>query len=233
MKYALYIGLFTVVLGVTAPSVAEDKVELSIELPEPYFGGTPLDYFGPNLEEPNYKPRPPFYVPPGVTNVALSKAVSSSADEPEFGEFAFLVDGDKSYKDDSLLSIGKNLQWIQIDLGAPYDLYALTLWHFHQGDRVYFDVVVKVADNTEFQAARRKADGACSWVLRDSGRSSPAKVTRASLSIWKAFVPELYASTAKAARQTTRITTSKQKSSEKPLSSLRASPRILADQHGG
>lgn len=127
-----------------------EKVELELEIPEPYFGGTPLDYFGPNLEEPNYKPRPPFYVPAGVTTVSTGKPVTSSVAKPEFGEFGFLVDGDKSYKDQSLLGIDKGLQWVQIDLEKLHDLYALTLWHFHQGDRVYFDVVIRVADDSAF-----------------------------------------------------------------------------------
>ncbi len=140
------------VLILTPDAIADDNegVELKIELPEPYFGGTPLDYFGSNLEEPNYKPRPPFYVPPGVVNVAQGKPVTGSVPEPEYGEFGYLVDGDKSYKDASLLALDRGLQWIQIDLGTPCDLYALTLWHFHQGDRVYFDVMVRVADDSEF-----------------------------------------------------------------------------------
>ncbi len=128
----------------------ESTVELQLELPEPYFGGTPLDYFGENLEEPNYKPRPPFPVPPGVTNAAAGKPVSSSSDEPIFGEFAFLVNGDKSYKDESLLALDRGLQWLQIDLESSHELYALALWHYHQGDRVYFDVMVKVADDAAF-----------------------------------------------------------------------------------
>ena len=60
-------------LPVYTMAVAEDaKVELKLELPEPYFGGTPLDYFGPNLEEPDYKPRPPFQVP---ANTCLTTSV--------------------------------------------------------------------------------------------------------------------------------------------------------------
>jgi hypothetical protein len=137
-------------LPVTTISFADDaKVELKLELPEPYFGGTPLDYFGPNLEEPDYKPRPPFHVPAGVTNLSKGKPVTSQA-APKFGKLEMLVDGDKSYKDDSLLGLDRGLQWIQIDLGASSALYALALWHFHQGDRVYFDVIVQVADDVEF-----------------------------------------------------------------------------------
>jgi hypothetical protein len=137
-------------LPIATVSFAEDaKVELKIELPEPYFGGTPLDYFGPNLEEPDYKPRAAFLVPDGTTNIAAGKAVTSQA-APSFGKLEMLVDGDKSYKDESLLGLERGLQWVQIDLGAPSELYALLLWHFHQGDRVYFDVIVQVADDAAF-----------------------------------------------------------------------------------
>ena len=151
-------GPALLLIVITMPAVYADdaeKVGLKLELPDPYFGGTPLDYFGPNLEEPNYKPRPPFHVPPGVTNVAAGKAVSSSVEGPRFGKSEFLVDGDKTYKDSSLLGIDKGLQWIQIDLGAAHELYALTLWHFHQGDRVYFDVVVRIADDEDFSENMR------------------------------------------------------------------------------
>ena len=149
---ALSVWAAVLVLGTIPSAIADDSdaVELKIELPEPYFGGTPLDYFGSNLEEPNYKPRPPFFVPRGVVNVAEGKPVTSSVTGPEFGELGFLVDGDKSYKDESLLALDRGLQWIQIDFGTPCDLHALTLWHFHQGDRVYFDVMVQVADDSEF-----------------------------------------------------------------------------------
>lgn len=136
-------------LAVTVQAENGGKVELAIELPEPYFGGTPLDYFGPNLEEPNYKPRPAFLVPEGTTNVASGKTVTGSS-STQFGELAMLVDGDKSYKDESLVGIDRGHQWVQIDLGAAYDIYAVLLWHYHQGDRVYFDVAVQVADDAEF-----------------------------------------------------------------------------------
>jgi hypothetical protein len=133
---------------------AEDgKMKLKFELPEPYFGGTPLDYFGENLEEPNYKPRPDFFVPEGTTNVALGKKVTASG-EPEFGKLAFLVDGDTSYKQSSLLGLPEGHQWVQIDLGEECDLYALALWHFHEGDRVYFDVAIQVSDDPDFKNAK-------------------------------------------------------------------------------
>ena len=132
--------------------VAEERSEiLKFELPDPYFGGTPLDYFGSNLEEPNYKKRPDFPVPPGTTNVAKGKAVSANVAKPEYGKFEMLVDGDKHYQQESLLGLAEGVQWIQIDLGSVHTLYAFALWHFHEGDRVYFDVVVRVSDDPEFK----------------------------------------------------------------------------------
>lgn len=146
MKKALLLALSLAV----APIFTANAEDLKLEYPDPYFGGTPLDYFGENLEEPNYKPRPAFEVPAGVTNVAKGKTVTASVAKPEFGKLSFLVDGDKSYEEKSLLGLAKGVQWIQIDLGAINPLYALTLWHFHEGDRVYFDVTVKVADDAGF-----------------------------------------------------------------------------------
>jgi hypothetical protein len=145
MKFtAAIVGLVLAASG----SVYADVLKL--ELPDPYFGGTPLDYFGSNLEEPNYKPRPPFEVPAGTTNVAKGKKVTASVAKPEFGEFSFLVDGDKDYQQKSLIGLATGVQWIQIDLGAECEMYALTLWHFHEGDRVYFDIVVRTADDADF-----------------------------------------------------------------------------------
>ena len=143
------LALTTVALSLSMFATAETEV-LKLELPDPYFGGTPLDYFGENLEEPSYKPRPDYAVPTGTTNIAKGKTVSSSVEKPEYGELKFLTDGDKSYENKSLLGLAKGLQWVQIDLGEVSDLYALTLWHFHEGDRVYFDVVVRVADDAAF-----------------------------------------------------------------------------------
>jgi hypothetical protein len=138
------------VTAIIAIAIPANASELELELPEPYFGGTPLDYFGENLEEPNYKPRPAFEVPEGVTNVAKGKAVTASVENAEFGKLEFLTDGDKSYDQNSLLGLPTGKQWIQIDLGSVNTLYALTLWHFHEGDRVYFDVIVQVAEDAEF-----------------------------------------------------------------------------------
>jgi hypothetical protein len=138
------------VLAMAGVAFAEGEVEVKIKLPEPYFGGTPLNYYGPNLEEKSYKPRPPLMAPEGTTNVAAGKTVTSSAPDTNFGKLSMATDGDKSYEETSLVEIGKGPQWVQIDLGAPQDIYGVLVWHYHAADRVYFDTKIKVADNAEF-----------------------------------------------------------------------------------
>lgn len=151
---ASILGLLLAAGLLAAPSAAFAKSEkvdaLQFEIPEPYFGGTPLDYFGPNLEKPNYKPRPPFMAPKGTKNVARGKHVTSSDPTPEFGRLSMIVDGDKSYMEQSLVGLSPGLQWVQIDLGSMHGLYALLLWHFHEGERVYFDVLIQIADDEDF-----------------------------------------------------------------------------------
>ena len=41
-------------------------------------------------------------------------------------------------------------QNVTIDLGAPHEVFAILFWHFHKTPRVYFDVVVQVADDAGF-----------------------------------------------------------------------------------
>src|SRR5690606_635301 len=92
-----------------------------------------------------------FFVPEGTSNVALGKPVTTSVDMPEYGKLEFLTDGDTSYKQSSLLALAEGHQWVQIDLGAEHELYALALWHFHEGDRVYFDVAIHASNDAEFK----------------------------------------------------------------------------------
>jgi hypothetical protein len=146
------------VTGWAAPAMAADEqaadeqnlVELELDLPEPSFGGTPLAYFGPNLEEPSFKPREAFMVPEGAANVARGKPVTSSVARPIRGELKYITDGDKSYEDENLVELNPGLQWVQIDLGEPHAIYAILVWHYHAAERVYFDVVVRVSNDAEF-----------------------------------------------------------------------------------
>ncbi|MHC4157674.1 MAG: hypothetical protein ACYSSO_01205 [Planctomycetota bacterium] len=129
---------------------AAQLVPLNIKLPKPMFIGTPQNIRVPNLQKPLGRPRPPFLAPVGTENVASGKPILSSDEEPIIGEIEMVTDGDKEGADGSYVELGPFLQHITIDLGAKYDIYAVLLWHFHKQARVYFDVVVQVADDPDF-----------------------------------------------------------------------------------
>ena len=132
-------------------SSAGDLVPLQIKLPAAAFLGTPSDSpLAPNVEKPTGKPRPPLMVPPGVSNVARGKKVTSSATNALSDELAKITDGDKEASDQSIVLLRKGVQWVQIDLGSPQEIYAIVVWHAHDSPKVYHGVVAQVADNAEF-----------------------------------------------------------------------------------
>jgi hypothetical protein len=95
-------------------------------------------------------PRPDFMAPAGVRNVALKKSVTSSTIHPLKGNLSQIVDGIKDPSGYSEVILGNKMQWVQIDLGAPHELWAIVVWHWHQQQVVFFDVIVQVADNSGF-----------------------------------------------------------------------------------
>jgi hypothetical protein len=127
-----------------------ELVPIEIELPRPMFVGTPQDTRVPNLEKPLGTLRPPFLAPAGTKNVALGKQISSSDEEPIIGEIEMITDGDKEAADGSYVELGPFLQHVTIDLGAEHNIYAIVIWHYHKQARVYFDVIVQVADDPDF-----------------------------------------------------------------------------------
>ncbi len=125
-------------------------VALDIKLPKPMFIGTPSNLQVPNLEKPLGKPRPPFLAPEGTTNVAFGKPVTSSDEAPVIGEVNLSTDGDKEAGDGSYVELGPFLQHVTIDLGKKENIYAILVWHYHKQPRVYYDVIVQVADDASF-----------------------------------------------------------------------------------
>jgi len=125
-------------------------VPLLIELPRPMFVGTPQNIRVPNLEKPLGKPRPAFLAPEGTINVSAGKTVASTDDEPIIGELEMVTDSDKAASDGSYVELGPFLQSITIDLVAEYEIYAVLFWHYHKQPRVYYDIVVQVADDPDF-----------------------------------------------------------------------------------
>jgi hypothetical protein len=137
----------------TAPTTAPAEVklvELDIKLPKPMFIGTPQNLQVAKLEKPLGKPRPPFLAPEGTTNVAAGRPVKSSDEAPVIGELKMITDGDKEAGDGSYVELGPFLQNVTIDLGKKHTIYAILAWHFHKQPRVYYDVIVQVADDANF-----------------------------------------------------------------------------------
>jgi hypothetical protein len=134
-----------------AAAGGDKLVPIPIQLPKPMFEGTPQNLSVPNLQKPLGRPRDPFLAPAGVTNVAKGKKVTSSDSEPVIGDLEQVTDGDKKGADGSFVELGPGTQWVQIDLGAPQEVYALLFWHFHKTPRVYFDVVAQLADDAAFK----------------------------------------------------------------------------------
>ncbi|MHC4362150.1 MAG: hypothetical protein ACYSTZ_04930, partial [Planctomycetota bacterium] len=125
-------------------------VPIDIQLPRQMYEGTKENIRVPNLEPLPKKRRAPFYAPAGTRNVALGRPVASTEREPVWGELAMITDGDKEATDGSYVDLGLFLQSVTIDLGDQYDVYAILFWHYHKQPRVYFDVVVQVADDPDF-----------------------------------------------------------------------------------
>jgi hypothetical protein len=128
------------------------KIRLAIVLPRPQFVGTPASHRSPNLEPPRGgKPRPAIEVPAGADQV-LSRdcKVTSSDPEPIIGELAFISDGDKEHDAGTYVEIGPGTQWVQLDLGAGKDIYAVCVWHYHGEPRVYRDVVCQISSDPDF-----------------------------------------------------------------------------------
>ncbi len=128
----------------------EPMEELKFDLPEPFFGGTPFDYGAENFETEDFKDRPPFLAPKGTAVISRGKPVTSSS-APLSGDLKMVTDGDKRYDEGSLVTLGPGVQWVQVDLGAPHELYAILLWHFHKGKTVYFSVVVQACNTPDFK----------------------------------------------------------------------------------
>jgi hypothetical protein len=144
-------GMGTLAIPAMAADAAPgDKEALTIELPEPFYGGTPCEYWSDNLEPENYKDRPPFMVPKGSALVSKGKPVTSSV-QPRLGKLQMLVDGDKSYASSCIVELPGGLQWVQTDLQLPHAIDAVLLWHFFGGKRVYFKVIVQASNDPDFK----------------------------------------------------------------------------------
>jgi hypothetical protein len=127
---------------------------LPVVLPGPYAIPTPPEvYSGPNVEPPpddKYKGRPAFLAPPGFTNVALGKKVTTSAKQLFRGALTQITDGKKEAYEEDIIELPKGKQWVQIDLEKKMTISAIILWHDYRELQVFHGVVVQVADDADF-----------------------------------------------------------------------------------
>jgi len=144
-----HIILLTATL-LTATAFAEDMVALKTDLPKPLMVGTPVPISIPKLEA-KIKKFPDFQVPAGTTNLAKSKKVSSSDNDPVIGSLDLITDGDKEGDEGSWVELGSGKQWVQIDLVNAANISAIVVWHYHSQERVYRDVIVQISDDPKFE----------------------------------------------------------------------------------
>ena len=152
------LGLFVITSCLQAADTPKDKpadttnlVPLDIKLPPPAFKGTPKDIQLSSYVEPlSDKPRPPMMVPPGLKNLAPASKLTSSDKNASEESLAKLKDGDKESSDQSIIFVRKGTQYIQMDLGAPSEIFAIVIWHAHNSAKVYHDVIVQASDDPEF-----------------------------------------------------------------------------------
>jgi len=123
---------------------------VEIELPQNVSSDIGLSIGVPDLARPTGKPRPPLMVPEGTANIALGCPVAASDDMPIIGELAQVTDGVKEAGFGNFVELMDGLQWVQVDLGQPSEVYAVVFWHEHEEPRVYYDVIVRLADDAEF-----------------------------------------------------------------------------------
>lgn len=141
----------TSVAGAGDPPAGGVKEPLKLQLPMPTFKGTPGNLpSGPHIEPISDKPMPAFLVPKGVTNVALAKPVTSSS-TPFSGELVQITDGQKEPSDDQAVEFKKGTQWVQVDLGNSYVIYAIAIWQDNRTIQAFHDVVVQVSDDPGFK----------------------------------------------------------------------------------
>jgi hypothetical protein len=132
-------------------SAADDMVPLALKLPAPAFKGTPKDIQLSSYVEPlSDKPRPPMMVPSGLKNVAPGSKITCSDKNATADALNKVTDGDKEASEQSIIYLRKGTQWVQMDFGAPQEVFAVALWHAHNSAKVYHDVIVQVADDADF-----------------------------------------------------------------------------------
>lgn len=151
LSLAVIMASSLLVQSSAAADDSEAKVPLVIKLPAPAFKGTPKDIQLSSYVEPlSDKPRPPMMVPPGLKNLAPSAKLTCSDKNAGADNLAKIVDGDKEASEQSIIYLRKGTQWVQMDFGSPQQIFAVCIWHAHNSQKVYHDVIVQACDDQDF-----------------------------------------------------------------------------------
>jgi hypothetical protein len=127
------------------------SMPLTTEIPPELIEGTPQPVKVPNLEQaPSTVPT--LMVPESTVLLSAGKEVTGSDDFPIIGELSYVTDGDKEAGEGYFVELMDGPQWVQIDLGAPADLSAIWVWHYHSQKRAYHDVIVQVSNDPTFES---------------------------------------------------------------------------------
>jgi hypothetical protein len=134
------------------PIQAEDLVPLKLKLPAPAFVGTPPAIpTGANIEPMSKTPRAPMLAPADVKNLAPGSKVFCSDSNVTATALGKIINGDKEASDTGIALLRKGPQFVQFDLGASQELFALVIWHAHDQPKVYRGVVAQVSDDPGFE----------------------------------------------------------------------------------
>jgi hypothetical protein len=129
---------------------APDLAPLILKLPAAKDAGTPKTIPAGSTVDISAKPPPPLLIPKDAVNVAPGKKIACSDKNATADDLAKLTDGDKEAEESSILLLHKGLQWVQFDLGAPHETYAIVVWHAFDTPKIYRSVIVQVADDADF-----------------------------------------------------------------------------------
>lgn len=136
--------------GDSSSAPAGGGMTLTTEIPPELIEGTPQPIKVPNLEQAP-KSAPTLTVPEGTKLLSAGIKPTSSDDWPIIGNLEYITDGDKEAGEGYFVELMDGLQWVQLDLGAPAELQAIWIWHYHSQARAYHDVIVQVSNDPEFK----------------------------------------------------------------------------------
>lgn len=81
-------------------------------------------------------------------NLAPGSTISSSI---TFSGISYITDTQTNNSSKSAKSV-PGLHWVQLDLGAVYELNAIKLWHYYSDGRSYRDVIIQLSNDPTFSS---------------------------------------------------------------------------------